>query len=207
MNIEEAKREVALFMARSYQRGLTTATGGNISMRVGGLMAITPSGLDKASLEPDDIALVSIETGENMTKDKKLSIESEMHRLIYLEREDCNAVCHSHPTFSCLFSASGEAINTSLIAESWYLLDNVKKVEYARMGTKELAVRVRDAVKDGANALLLEKHGAITLSDTLLGAFDRLECLEQAAKLTVFSHIIKCENLTEEEKKEIAELR
>lgn len=207
MDIENARKDVAFFMARCYERGLTTATGGNISVRAGDVMVITPSGLDKASLSPSDIALVSIKSGENLTKEKKLSIESEMHRLIYLERKDCNAVVHSHPTFSCLFSASDEEINTSLIAESWYLLDSVRKVEYARMGTEELALKVRDAVRKGENALLLSKHGAVALGGTLLSAFDRLECLEQAARLTVLSHLIKTENLSEEEKKEIAKLR
>lgn len=207
MDTENAKKNVAFFMARCYERGLTTATGGNISMRVGNVMVITPSGLDKASLTPDDIALVDILSGANLTKEKKLSIESEMHRLIYLEREDIYAVCHSHPTFSCLFSASDERVNTSLIAESWYLLDNIKKVEYARMGTKDLAEKVGKAVRDGSNALLLAHHGALTLGSTLLSAFDRLECLEQAAKLTAMSHLIKTDNLSEEEKKEIAEMR
>ena len=108
MDIDEGKKEVALFMARCYNRGLTTATGGNISMRIGDIMLITPSGKDKASLVGSDIAEVRIADGVNLTPDKKLSIESGMHRLIYLKRNDVKAVVHSHSTFSCLFSASEE---------------------------------------------------------------------------------------------------
>ena len=207
MDTEEAKRSVAAFMRRSYERGLTTSTGGNISARVGSVMVITPSGKDKSSLTSDDIALVDIPTGENLTPDKKLSIETEMHRMIYIRRPDVNAVCHSHPTYSCLFSASNEEINTSLIAESFYLLDKVKKVEYARMGTPLLAEKVSDTVAMGYNAVLLEKHGALAVGKSVINAFDRLECLEQAAKLTVLSHIVKTENLTDEQKKEIALMR
>ncbi len=202
-----AKRDAALFMKRCYERGLTTSTGGNISIRVNDRMVITPSGKDKSSLAAEDIAVVDIPTGENLTPDKRLSIETEMHRLIYLKREDVMSVCHSHPTFSCLFSASNEEVDTALIAESWYLLDKVVKVEYRRMGTKELAEKVSDMIADGSNAVLLEKHGALAVGSSILNAFDRLECLEQACKLTFLSHIVKTEDLKEEQKKEIALMR
>ena len=174
MQMKDEKEQVALFMGRSYERGLTTSTGGNFSMRVGSVMLITPSGLDKSSLKAEDIAEVDIETGKNLTPDKKLSIETEMHRLIYKKRPDCVSVMHSHPTFCCLYSASNESIDTTLIAESWYLLDRVVKVPYALMGTKELAERVSDYAEKGGNAFLLENHGALCIGKSPLNAFDRL---------------------------------
>ncbi len=207
MDMEEAKRSVAAFMRRAYEKGLTTTTGGNISARTGDLMVITPSGTDKSSLSQEDIAVVEIETGRNLTPDKKLSIETEMHRLIYLGRSDVGAVCHCHPVFCCLFSSSEERIDTSIIAESWYLLDEVKKVEYARMGTVELAEKVSAEISSGFNAVLLEKHGALAVGKSVVSAFDRLECLEQAAKLTFLSHTVRTEDLTVEQKKAIALMR
>ena len=207
MHMKEEKEQVALFMGRSYERGLTTSTGGNFSMRVGSVMLITPSGLDKSSLKAEDIAEVDIETGKNLTPDKKLSIETEMHRLIYKKRPDCVSVMHSHPTFCCLYSASNESIDTTLIAESWYLLDKVKKVPYALMGTRELAERVSDYAKEGYNALLLENHGALSVGKSTINAFDRLECMEQAAHLTVLSRLIRTKGIDEKERNRIAEMR
>ncbi len=206
MDIIEGKREVALFMKRCYDRGLTTATGGNISMRAGDIMLITPSGKDKASLSAEDIAEVRIRDGANLTPGKKLSIESGMHRLIYLKRKDAGAVVHSHPLFSCLFSASEDEIDTSIIAENWFLLDKVKKVSYALMGTEELAEAVSEEALHN-NALLLENHGALAVGETLLAAFDRLECLEQAAKLTYLSRTVRVRGLTGEERAGIALMR
>ena len=194
-------------MGRSYERGLTTSTGGNFSMRVGSVMLITPSGLDKSSLKAEDIAEVDIETGKNLTPDKKLSIETEMHRLIYKKRPDCVSVMHSHPTFCCLYSASNESIDTTLIAESWYLLDRVVKIPYALMGTKELAERVSDYAGRGGNAFLLEYHGALCIGKSPLNAFDRLECLEQAAKLSALSHLVKTDGIGEKERNRIADMR
>ena len=206
MDIIEGKREVALFMKRCYDRGLTTATGGNISMRAGDIMLITPSGKDKASLSAEDIAEVRIRDGANLTPGKKLSIESGMHRLIYLKRKEAGAVVHSHPLFSCLFSASEDEIDTSIIAENWFLLDKVKKVSYALMGTEELAEAVSEEALHN-NALLLENHGALAVGETLLAAFDRLECLEQAAKLTYLSRTVRVRGLTGEERAGIALMR
>ena len=205
--MKDEKEQVALFMGRSYERGLTTSTGGNFSMRVGSVMLITPSGLDKSSLKAEDIAEVDIETGKNLTPDKKLSIETEMHRLIYKKRPDCVSVMHSHPTFCCLYSASNESIDTTLIAESWYLLDRVVKIPYALMGTKELAERVSDYAGRGGNAFLLENHGALCIGNSPLNAFDRLECLEQAAKLSALSHLVKTDGIGEKERNRIADMR
>ena len=207
MEMREEKEQVARFMGRSYERGLTTSTGGNLSYRVGSVMLITPSGLDKSGLKVEDIAEVDIETGKNLTPDKKLSIETEMHRLIYKARPDAVSVMHSHPTFCCLYSASNESIDTTLIAESWYLLDRVVKIPYALMGTKELAERVAEYAEKGGNAFLLENHGALCIGKSPLNAFDRLECLEQAAKLSVFSHLVKANGIEEKERDRIADMR
>lgn len=206
MTVKEAKESVAGFMARCYQRGLTTATGGNISMRFDDLMLITPSGKDKASLSSDDIAEVRLSDGMNLTPDLRLSIESDMHRRVYLKRPDVNAVVHSHPVFSCLYSASDRMIDTTLIAESWYLLDKVIKVPYALMGTEELARRVGEFSEEH-DVMLLENHGAIAFGKTLINAFDRLECLEQAARLTYLSESVPVKGLSEARCREISELR
>lgn len=206
MDITKAREDVASYMQRTYQRGLTTSTGGNISSRFGNYMLITCSGKDKSSLCYEDIAIVDIESGENLTPGLKLSIESDMHRFIYKLRQDVNAVVHSHPTFSCLFSSSEKEIDSTLIAESWYLLDRVERIPYARMGTKELAVEVSSFMID-RNVALLTNHGAIALGKDLLSAFDRMECLEQAAKMSLFSSFVDAKGLDKDKCGEIAAMR
>ena len=205
--MDARKAEIAAFMKRTYDRGLTTATGGNISMRIGNVMLITPSGKDKASLSADDIAEVSILDGVNLTPEKRLSIETGMHRAIYLARPDVSAIVHSHPVYSSLFSASDEAIDTCIIAESYYLLGDVVKVPYALMGTEKLAANAAACAAGGVDAMLLENHGAIALGRDLMSAFDRLECLEQAARLTFLSKTIRINDIKEEDRADIARMR
>ena len=204
--MDDLKALIASFMKRTYDRGLTTATGGNISARSGDVMLITPSGKDKAGLSAGDIASVDIRTGRNLSPCFRLSIETEMHRLVYLARPEVGAIVHAHPVFASLFSASRDKIDTSIIAESWYLLGDVEKVPYQRMGTRELAEAVAEYSAKG-NALLLENHGAVAFGKTLLEAFDRLECLEQSAKLTYISHSADLITLDEARKAAIAAMR
>ena len=204
---KRAEKEIVDTMRRVYERGLTTSLGGNISMRLGSVMLITPSSLDKASLGDEDIAKVDIESGKNLTPCLKLSIESEMHRLIYLKRPTCKAVIHAHPVFSSLFSASEEEIRTDIIAESYYQLGRVVKTSYAIMGSRELAEKVSDDASSCC-AVLLERHGALTVSDkSLLEALERLECLENAARMSLLSRDMKLNCLSENEKYELDLLR
>lgn len=204
---KRAEKEIADTMRRVYERGLTTSLGGNISMRLGSVMLITPSSLDKASLGDEDIAKVDIESGKNLTPCLKLSIESEMHRLIYLKRPTCKAVIHAHPVFSSLFSASEEEIRTDIIAESYYQLGRVVKTPYAIMGSRELAEKVSDDASSCC-AVLLERHGVLSVSDkSLLEALERLECLENAARMSLLSRDMKLNCLSENEKYELDLLR
>ena len=203
---ESLKESVAYFMRRAYERGLTTCTGGNISARLGSSMYITCSGKDKGNLCASDIAEVDMKTGKNLTPELKISIETEMHRLVYLARPDVSAVVHTHPVYSCYFSASDHEIDTSIIAESYFLLDKVVKVPYRLMGTKELALEVQKYAP-GHDVLLMENHGALAFGKSLISAFDRLECLEQAARMTILSMAFPVKDLTEEQKEAIKALR
>ena len=82
----EERKSVADYMKRLYDRHLTTASGGNISLRINkDLFCITPSALDKGNLTPDLIALVTFD-GKNLTPDLPLSMETEMHRKCLLAR-------------------------------------------------------------------------------------------------------------------------
>lgn len=184
MPYEKERASVAAFMVRLYDRGLTTAGGGNISLRLpDGMFAITPSALDKGNLTPEEIALVTME-GENRTPEKKISIETEMHRLLLAARPDMNAVVHAHPAYATLFSAFGGGIDTRLTAEAWCLLGDVPVVPYARMGSDALAKAVAH-YGETHDVLLMENHGVVTLGKTLLEAFEKIDVLERAARMTV----------------------
>ena len=186
----EERKQVAETMTRLYHTRLTTTSGGNISRRIDEkTFCISPSALDKGNLTPETIAVVTFE-GENLTPELKLSIESEMHRLILLENPEVNAVVHAHPVFSTLFTVTEKEVDTSLIAESWYVLGKPVMAKYRKMGTPELAREVADCAKR-SRIVLLQNHGVLATGKNLLNAFDGIEVFENAAKLTFYAALLK----------------
>jgi L-fuculose-phosphate aldolase len=177
------RKEVARFMRRLYRQGLTTTSGGNISMRISdNLIAITPSATDKSSMKWKEVGLLTID-GENLTPDNKPSIESEMHLSIY-RKNNFKAIVHAHPTFATAFTAMRNKININLTAEACAILGEPLFVPYALMGTKKLAETVASYIEK-SDILLLGNHGVLTAGKNLLHAFDKIEILENAARMTL----------------------
>ncbi len=190
------KKEVAAFMRRLYRRHLTTSLGGNISLRFDATrVLITPSGVDKGTLGRHQIGLVSL-SGANQTPGLPLSMETGMHLAIYRRRSDVHAVVHAHPVTASAFAASGKKINPNLLAESRAMIRVPATASYALMGTERLADHVAAALAD-TDAVLMENHGAVTVGNTLLSAFERMEVLESAARLTLITTLLgDCRELT-----------
>ena len=182
-NIHE-REQAAAFMRRLYRQGLTTTSGGNISLRcTDGTVAITASKLDKGELSAG-VGLVTLD-GENLTPELHLSIETGMHLAIYQKRAEISAIVHAHPSTAGSFTASRIPIDTKLTAETYAILgEGIPVVPYALMGSGELARLTSDKLVDYP-CVLLENHGVVTVGKTLLEAFDRLELVEAAAKMTL----------------------
>ena len=199
------RKEVARFMRRLYRHGLTTTSGGNISLRISdNLIAITPSATDKGSMKWEEVGLLTME-GENLTPDLKPSIESEMHLSIY-RKKGVKAIVHAHPTFATAFTAMKNRINIKLTAEACAILEEPFFVPYALMGTKKLAELVANHI-DKSDILLLENHGILTIGANLLLAFDKIEVLENAARMTLIVDFAgKKKSLSKEKIKEIEKL-
>jgi L-fuculose-phosphate aldolase len=182
------RKEVAHFMRRLYKHGLTTTSGGNISLRLSDdLILITPSGTDKGRMKWKEVGIVNI-LGENFTPHLKPSIETAMHLAIYKKKNDVTAIVHAHPVFASLFTAIKAKINTNLTSEAKAILGNPLLVRYALMGSKALAdVAAENVLK--SDILLLENHGILTTGSNLLQAFDKIEVLENAAKMTLMTEM------------------
>jgi L-fuculose-phosphate aldolase len=183
-NYKAERKEVARFMRRLYSRGLTTTSGGNISLRVtSDIIVITPSATDKGRMRWKEVGIMSL-LGENLTHDLKPSIEFALHIGIYKKNKDVDAVVHAHPVFASAFTAMKGTINTGLTAEARAICGDPRLVPYAVMGTSDLAGIVAENAME-SDILLLENHGILTTGKDLLEAFDKLEVLENAAKMTL----------------------
>jgi L-fuculose-phosphate aldolase len=178
------RKEVAMFMRRLYRQGLTTTSGGNISTRINDeLVLITPSATDKGRMKWKEVGIMTIE-GKNLTPSLRPSIEYDMHLSIYRKKRQVSAIVHAHPLFASAFTAMQCSINTSLTAEARAICGDPRFVPYALMGTKELADLAAENI-GVSDILLLENHGILAAGVSLLQAFDRLEVLENAARMTL----------------------
>lgn len=171
-------------MRRLYKKGLTTTSGGNISLKISEEhILITPSATDKGRMRWNEVGIMSM-MGENLTPELKPSIEKDLHLNIYKKNTDVTAIIHAHPVFATSFTATRCTINTGLTAEARAICGEPRFVPYALMGSADLAQVTAEHSSD-ADVLLLENHGILTTGKTLLSAFDKLEVLENAAKMTL----------------------
>ena len=192
---DELKAATAEFMHRLYKRGLTTTSGGNISVREDNIIAVTPSASDKGKMLSEEVGLVDI-NGEIVGHKFKPSIETGLHLSIYKARNDVMAVIHAHPTFCSLYSATNMEINHRLLSETYAILGHIEYVPYCKIGSQELAEAVAEAATK-ADCIIMRNHGALATGKNLLQAYDRLEVLESAAKINWLARSFPAEAICE----------
>lgn len=184
--MSDIRREIALFGQLLYQRGLNLGYGGNLSFRQGEKVFITPAGVPKHRLKPEDILTCDLE-GKPLTPGKPSS-ESKMHFELYKERPEINAIVHAHPPFLTIMAVSGLNF-IPVLPEMEILLGEIAQIPYIRPGTMELALAVREGMKKSKVGILLN-HGAVSVGESLEEAFDFMEMAESFAHTLVFSHLL-----------------
>lgn len=208
MSETEGRKALVKYGELLYTRKLAFGTGGNISLRVGkDRILITPSGACKGFLRGKDLIPMSISRGA-VIGDGRPSIEAPFHLAFYRNREEVGAVMHTHPVSCTALAVAGVAVRPGLTPEGLLVLGEVPLVAYATPGTKELADRLEDSMKGGADAFVLERHGAITVGKDLEEAFQRMETLEFVAAVQLKAMSVgRARDLGQKEKNTILRLR
>ena len=183
-------------------RGLISAGEGNLSIRLpGNRLLVTPSGLRKDELAPDDLLVVGIEPGEFASPSgRPPTSDLAIHRAVHGRRPDVLAVAHAHPPATLALTLAGEGADPSALPETALLLPRLPFVAFASPGSAELAGRIAEALAEPpgplAGAVLLERHGAVAVGTgsadadeaaliAALGqAIDRLELVEVLCRST-----------------------
>lgn len=177
---------------------------GNVSVRVEpDRVLITPSGVGKGRITPDMLVLCDL-LGNILEGDRHPSSESKMHLMIYRERADVTAVVHAHPPLSTAFAVCRRPLAKRYLAETVIGLGEVPVTEFAMLSTDEVPNSVKPFVHTH-NAVLLANHGSLAWGPSLLSAFDRLEVVEQTAK--VFYYVERMGGGAEITPEQAAELR
>ncbi|HVN60300.1 MAG TPA: class II aldolase/adducin family protein [Gaiellaceae bacterium] len=159
--------------------GLVVGTAGNISIRNGDLVAITPTSVDYDALDLSLVCVVGLD-GEIVEAEREPSSELPMHLAVY-RATDAAAIVHTHAPYATALATVVEELPAIhyMIAE---LGGPVRVAPYATFGTDELAGSAMDALR-GRNAVILGSHGTLTLGDSLEQAYWRSVLLEWLATL------------------------
>ena len=187
MDDRELRCDIVEVGRRLYARGLIGGNEGNISVRRGDALLVTPAGVCKGFLTPDMIVRTDLEG--RAQGGGRASTEVLMHTAVYRRRADVRAVVHAHPPTATGFAAAGIPLDRPLIAEAVVTLGAVPIIPYGQPSTTDLARNVGDAICT-AHALLMANHGAITVGDTLARAWERMETVEQLAKVALVTRIL-----------------
>jgi L-fuculose-phosphate aldolase len=176
--------QIAMIMARIYAYGMTTTSGGNLSIREGdGDVWITPRGVDKGSLTPKDIVRVKPD-GRTIGKHPP-SVELPFHQLAYRERPDLRAIVHAHPPALVAFSLVRRLPDTSLVPNARSICGEVGLAGYALPGSVDLGEEIARVLARGCNTVVLENHGTVVGAESLFQAFQAFETLDFCARLEI----------------------
>jgi L-fuculose-phosphate aldolase len=176
--LQTAREQLVSYCGRMVADGLAVGAAGNMSVRVGDLVAITPSGVSYAELVPADICITTL-SGEEVDAPETPSSELAMHLAVYAATHAA-AVVHTHSAEVIAVSATSAELPAVHYAING-LGGPVRVAAYARFGSAGLAAAV--AALDGRRAAILQNHGAICYGRTLPQAYDRAVLLEWLARV------------------------
>lgn len=201
MLLSKEREQVVEYCKKMIHAGLTKGTGGNISIfnRELGLYAISPSGMEYDSMQPEDVVVMNLED-EVVEGTRRPSSEWGLHSIFYKNRQDIDAVVHTHSTYCAVLATNREELPPSsyLVA---FAGKNVRCAPYASFGTPELAKAAYEYMED-RKAVLLANHGLVAGGSTILKAFQVAEEIEFCAEVYVKARSIGTPVLLSEEEME-----
>ncbi|TDC71911.1 class II aldolase/adducin family protein [Actinomadura sp. GC306] len=175
MLLRDERDELCAVGRRLAATGLVTGAAGNVSVRSGDLVAVTPGGVMLDRMEPADCPVVDL-AARLVEGERAPSSETPMHLALY-EATPAAAIVHTHSTYGAVVATTMAELPP--IHYNTLLLGGVVKVaEYATYGTPELADNVREAMAGGKRAALMANHGGVAIGRDLDEAFENARLLE-----------------------------
>src|ERR1700753_1843410 len=157
------------------REGLVKGTSGNISVRVGNEVAISPGSMPYEAIEPDDVAIVDLDG--NHISGGNPSSETPLPTLVYRDTEAAAAVS-THSIYATTLACTVDELPAVHYMIHTFGGDSIAVSDYERFGSDELATAVHAALGD-RRGVLLRNHGAVVHGPTLARAYDLAVLLER----------------------------
>ena len=188
MSLRLLRERVAWALRYMEEKGLNYGYSGNVSARAGpGAYLITPSGVRKAEVKPEDLLLVDGE-GRVIEGSGKPSVELPLHLAIHKARPDVGAIIHAHPIYATVLSVLRLDLEPIVEELALYVGGGVRVADYAPSGTEKLAENALKALGD-RNAAILANHGVLACGSDVDEALNVLESVERAAQIYLLARL------------------
>lgn len=183
--------QIALIIGRIYRSGMTTTSGGNISIKdENGDIWITPGSIDKGSLTAKDI--VCVQPDGTIIGPHKPSSEYPFHKSMFDMRPEQKAIIHAHPPALVAFSIAHQIPDTNIIPQAKAHCGTVGFAPYGLPGSWDLGEKIAEEFKNNPTykAVIMENHGVVMYGEDLMDAYRRFETLEFCARTLINANIL-----------------
>lgn len=203
--LEELKKEVFQANLDLVKRGLVIFTWGNVSGvdREKGLVVIKPSGVSYETMKPEDMVVVSLETGKVVEGDLNPSSDTPTHLVLYRAFQNIQGVVHTHSTYATAWAQAGKDIPNIGTTHADYFYKAVpctadmtkEEVEgkYELETGNVIVKRFEGINPDHTPGVLVKNHGPFTWGTSPANAVYNAKVLEQCAKMAFISFAINPE--------------
>lgn len=179
---QEYRQQMVEIGRRLDARRMVSGADGNLSVRLPeGRILITPTGLAKGRLTPEDLVVLDAR-GRRLSGARNASSEAAMHLAAYAARADVHACVHAHPPYVTSFAVAGIELPNDILPEMVVLVGPVPLTEYAPPGTSAVPDSLAPFLRDHV-AFLLRSHGLLTIGADLEEAYIRHETVEHFARI------------------------
>ena len=208
MDERTAAAQIVASGRRLGARGLISAGEGNLSIRLDGdRVAITPRGRRKDELAAQDVVVMAVgdpRTAARSASGLEPSSDLAIHLAALAARPDVGAVAHAHLPAAMALTLGGEIPDPISLPETAMFVPRLPYLSFGEPGSDDLAARIAEALTAEpapyANAVLLERHGAVAVGPDLATAVDRLELVEVLCRTWRDSLLIRAARTTLEQR-------
>jgi L-fuculose-phosphate aldolase len=187
MSSHQLRQDIVRICRMLHRKNYLAATDGNVSVRLGDQVLTTPSGINKGLMEADQVITVDLE-GRVVMGEGRPTSEIRMHLLAYELRPDITAVVHAHLPYATACTLAGVSLMEPILPEVVITLGGIPTTPYATPGSEEVPEAIRDFIRE-YDALLLSRHGAMTVGPDVMDAYNKMEKLEHTARVMLAARL------------------
>lgn len=177
---QKEKNEVIKAGIKLDRYGLVALSGGNISVRLGEHVLVTPSGMIYEDMVEDDVLVVDLE-GNIVEGIRKSSVDTSALLYILNADETINAVIHTHQPYATAVGLVADELPCNLTTMANAVHGSALVAPYSSTATEQMGIEAVKYLK-GRRAVILKHHGVIAVGDSLKQALYACIYLEEAAK-------------------------